>query len=113
MSDATEPSVAVVIRVATPDHPAFQLRKGEEGLSVFDPDAVDPALTEEEILDAFKPGSIVVLRSFSLIALLGLDIVACEGADTLPNRLRIAHRELRPSRGISRGTFKAALRDLE
>lgn len=53
MSDA---GLAVVVRVATPGQPAFQLRKGEQGISVFDPAAVDPPLTEDEILAAFRPG---------------------------------------------------------
>ena len=36
----------MLIRVADPGMPAFQLRKGEPGLSVFDTDAVTPPLTE-------------------------------------------------------------------
>jgi hypothetical protein len=47
----------MAVRVTEPGRPAFQLRKGEEGLSVFDPAAVQPPLTESEILDAFRLGS--------------------------------------------------------
>src|SRR5262245_36958370 len=51
------------IRVGQEGKPAFQLRKGEEGLSVFDLEAVDPPLTESEVLDAFRAGCITVARA--------------------------------------------------
>ena len=50
----------MVLRVTEPGHPTFQLRKGEEGLSVFDPVAVAPPLTTVEILENFRPGSFVI-----------------------------------------------------
>ena len=103
----------VVVRVGTPGSPAFQLRNGEAGLSVFDPSAVDPPLTEEEILDAFRPGSVVVYRTVEQITVLGLEVIPTEGADTLPDRIRAAHREIRPGAGMTRSAFKAALKDLE
>lgn len=53
----------MVVRVDEPGRPSFQLRRGEEGLSVFDPDSVHPPLTEAEILEAFRPGNVVVVRS--------------------------------------------------
>lgn len=109
----TEPVLAVVARVGTLGHPAFQLRKGEEGLSVFDPAAVDPPLTDEEILDAFRPGSVVVYRTVEQITALGLEIIPTEAAETLPLRLRMAHREIRPKPGMSRPAFKTVLKDLE
>ena len=46
--------VAIVVRVGVSNAPAFQLWKGEEGLSVFDPIGVDPPLTESEILESFS-----------------------------------------------------------
>jgi hypothetical protein len=49
----------------------------------------------------------------SRIAAMGLEIVATEGAETLPDRVRVAHREIRPGPGMSRPAFKAALRTLE
>jgi hypothetical protein len=52
----------MVVRVTEPGRPAFLLRKGEEGLSVFDLNAVDPSLTEAEILENFRPGSVLVTR---------------------------------------------------
>jgi hypothetical protein len=109
----TEPVVAVVVRVGTPGLPAFQLRKGEEGLSVFDPTGVDPPLTDEEIIDAFRPDSVVVYRTVDQIAALGLEVVPTEGAETLPDRLRISHREVRPGTGMARAAFKKSLKDLE
>ena len=108
-----EPTVALVARVGSPDAPAFQLRKGEEGLSVFDLDGVAPPLTEDEILDAFRPGSIVVYRTVAEVTDLGLVLVPTDGADVLPGRLRAAHREIRPGPGIARNVFKVTLRKLE
>jgi hypothetical protein len=103
----------MIIRVAEPGRPAFQLRKGEEGLLVFDPDAVNPPLTEAEILGGFRPGSRPVVRSESDIRAKGLTLVPILGADPLPTRLRAAHLEIRPGPGMSRAAFKQALRELE
>ncbi len=108
-----DPPTGRVIRVFTPALPAFQLRKGEEGISVFDPDAVAPPLTEDEILDAFRTGSQSAVRSIQDVAARGLEVVTVEGADVLPDRLRLAHREIRPGPAMSRGDFKKALKELE
>lgn len=108
-----EPVVAVIVRIGTPGLPAFQLRKGEEGLSVFDPAAVDPPLTEEELLDAFRAGSTLVYRPVSQITSLGLELVPVEGAAALPERVRTAHREIRPGSGLGRPAFKERLKELE
>ena len=113
MDDTPTQVVAVVARVGTPDQPAFQLRKGERGLSVFDPSAVDPPLTEAEILEPFRPGSIVLYRRMEQIVAAGLTLVATDGADVLTHRLRVAHREIGPTAGMSRAEFKAALKLLE
>jgi hypothetical protein len=103
----------MVVRVAVPGRPAFQLRKGEEGLSVFDPDAVDPPLTEAEVLSCFRPGSWAIVRSESEIAERGLIVVPVPGAAPLPPRLRNAHAEIRPGPGMTRDQFKQALKGLE
>jgi hypothetical protein len=111
--DDFDPSTPVVVRVATPGSPAFQLRKGEEGLSVFDPAGVDPPLTETEILDSFREGSVLVVRSVEAVFAAGLRIELVEGAGNLPDRLRKAHREMRSGPGMSRPAFKQALKGLE
>lgn len=80
---------------------------------MFDPAAVDPPLTEEEILDAFRSGSTVLYRTIEQIAVLRMDVVPTEGADSLPDRLRASHREIRPRVGQSRSAFKNALKELE
>ncbi len=103
----------IVVRVAEPGGPAFQLRKGEEGISVFNPAAVDPPVTEEEIFDASRPGSAVVARTEDEIAAKGLLVVPIDGADVLPERLRQSHAEIRPSAGMPRPDFKKALKELE
>ena len=104
---------AVVVRVTTPGQPAFQLRKGELGVSVFDPYGVDPPLTEDEILAPFRAGSVVVYRTLEQIAAAGLVVIETPGADVLPDRLRIAHREVTAPPSASRAEFKSALKRLE
>lgn len=103
----------MVVRVGEPGRPAFVLRKGEEGLSVFDPEAVSPPLTEGEILDAFRAGSLVVSRTEAEVAAKGLSIVPIPGAEPLPGRLREAHAEIRPGPNMTRAQFKQALKELE
>src|SRR5215210_745946 len=89
----------VVFRVYTPRLPAFRLRPGEEGLSVFIPELVDPPLTEAEVLHSFRPGSRVARVSVGRIEAQGLVLVTTSGAAVLPARLRAPHAE------ISLGTY--------
>src|SRR5437867_2467169 len=103
----------MVVRVAEPGKPAFQLRKGEEGISVFDLQAVDPALTEAEISSSFRAGSLTIMRSVAEIERMGLQVVPIPGAQPLPERLRNAHAEIRPGPGMTRSQFKQALNELE
>jgi hypothetical protein len=103
----------MVVRVAEPGRPAFQLRKGEAGLSLFDPDLVDPPLAESEILEAFRPGCVLVARSAAEVEAKGLQIVRITGAESLPRRLSEAHVEIRPGAGMTRTEFKQALKELE
>lgn len=113
MDEAPEPSPRSIARIAIPGYPAFQLRKGEEGISVFDMAAVDPVLTTDEILANFRHGSQLILRSIMDILAKGLYVAVIEGAESLPERLRQAHREIRPGAGMTREQFKKALRELE
>lgn len=101
------------IRVTEPGKSGFHLRKGEEGLSVFDTDAVDPALTEAEILEAFRAESQAVSRTREEIEAKGLIVVAVQGASFLPLRLREAHAEIRRGPTMDRARFKKALKELE
>jgi hypothetical protein len=103
----------MVIRVAEPGRPAFQLRKGEEGLSVFLFHAVVPPLEESEVLGAFRPGSVAIVRSMAEIEAKGLAVVSIPGTEPLPARLQQAHGEIRPGPEMSRPQFKAALKELE
>jgi hypothetical protein len=113
MADVPDAVLALVARVGTPGQPAFQLRKGEEGLSVFDPNACEPPLTEAEILEPFRPGSIVLYRTVEQILEAGLGLVATSGAEVLPDRLRAVHREIVAGPAMTRSAFKAALKLLE
>src|SRR5436309_2607646 len=101
------------VRVGEPGHPFFRLRPGEQGLSVFDPFAVTPPLTESEILRSFRPGSSTMVRLGVTIDVVGLLVVPVPGAMALPQRLQDAHAEIRPGPGMSRPQFKKALRSLE
>ncbi len=100
-------------RVGEPGHPFFQLRSGEQGISVFDPFAVDPPLAEQEILHSFRPGSVAVVKSRVTIEAVGLVVIPVAGAMGLPQRLQDAHVEIRPGPGMTRPQFKQALRSLE
>ena len=113
MADDTDHLIAVVARVATPDLPAFQLRKGEIGLSVFDLSAVDPPISESELLESFRSGSIVLYRTLEQVAALGLLLAESDGAETLSDRLKLSHREIVPNRAMTRNQFKATLKLLE
>ena len=104
---------AIVVRVGTLGQPAFQLRKGETGLSVFDPHAADPPLTDEEILEPFRSGSVVVYRTLQEVAEMGLQVIETPGAEALPDRLRLAHREIAAATSMTRPEFKTALKRLE
>src|SRR5947209_3019001 len=96
------------IRVGEPGRPFFQLRPGEEGISVFDAAAVDPPLTDGEILHAFRSGSVLVVRSITTLAAAGLTVVPTPGASHLPPRLQLAHAEIRPGPAMTRPQFKRA-----
>ena len=102
----------MLIRVADPEKPPFQLRKGEEGISVFDTDAVSPSLTEDEILAAFRTGNQIVHISSEQITAIGLAVERVLGAESLPPRLRDAHMEIRPGLNMTRPQFKQALKEL-
>ena len=103
----------MVFRVAEPGKPAFQLRPGEEGLSIFDPGAVDPPLNDTEVLAGFRASSRVVVRTKAEIEAKGMVIVPITGTHLLPPRLREAHAELRPGPTMTRQQFKNALKELE
>ena len=103
----------MIKRVTHPDRPAFQLRKGEEGLSVFVREAVDPPLADEEILAAFRADNIVVSRLESMVEEQGLQLVPSSGSEKLPERLRDSHYEIRAGMNQDRATFKKALTSLE
>ena len=75
--------------------------------------ATDPDLTADEILANFRVGSQLIARSISQIESKGLCVFPVEGAESLPERLRQAHREIRPGPGMTRERFKKALRELE
>jgi hypothetical protein len=114
-TDAAAPSAPprVVVRVATPGQPAFQLRKGEQGLSVFDLQSIVPAVTEAEILAAFQTGSVALTRTVDEIKAAGLELAAVPGDPKLPPRLQQAHAEIVPGPGMTRNQFKTALKGLE
>ena len=100
---------AEIIRVMEPGKPIFQLRQGEQGLSVFDANAVKPI----DVLPNFRPGSQTVTRTVDQVQSCGLMVLCTPGNSALPPRLRDAHREIRPGEGMTRNEFKKALKNLE
>jgi hypothetical protein len=93
--------------------PGISAQEGEEGLSVFRPDSVDPPLDEAEILGSFRPGSIAVVRSVDEIEAKGLTLVSELGSDSLPARLQTSHALILPGLEMTRSEFKQALKELE
>jgi hypothetical protein len=102
-------SPSAVHRVYDERKPKFQLRKGEEGLSVFNADK----LLEADILPNFRPGSRLTTHQSQLIESFGLKIEKTSGDSSLPQKLQENHWEIRPGDGMTRNQFKVALKILE
>jgi hypothetical protein len=108
---------SAVLRVAEEGKPAFQLRSGEKGLSVFDADMVGP----EDVLPSFREGSTTVRRTAEEIEAAGCCAIRTQGDANLPQILQDAHMEIRPGPGLGEGMsekaarkrFKKALKELE
>lgn len=98
-----------VLRVVESGKPQFQLKQGEEGLSVFDSSKVGP----EDILPSFREGSQTVSKSIKEITECGLNCVSTPGHPSLPKKLQDAHMEIRPGEGMTRKQFKKAIKQLE
>ena len=98
-----------VHRVYQPGKPRFQLRQGEEGISLFDAELVTPA----EILPHYRPGSRVTTQEIATIESFGLKVVETPGDPGLPDLLRNNHLEIRPGDAMTRKQFKATLKALE
>jgi hypothetical protein len=64
------------------------IAQGEEGLSVFDAGHVKP----EDILPAFRPGSLVVSRDVEWLESFGLQVVNTPGDPGLPKLCRTTTR---------------------
>jgi hypothetical protein len=103
----------MLIRVTEAGRPAFQLRKGEPAISVFDEDAVESPLSDDEVLAAFRPESGIMRVSVAEIQQVGLALVRVRGAEHLPLRLHEAHTEIHPNPVMTRAEFKRALKELE
>jgi hypothetical protein len=88
--------------------PAFQLRQGELGLSVFDASQVG----ESDILPSFREGSGVTSRTVSEIEGHGLTVEPTPGDQGLPQTLQDAHMEIKPGQDMTRNQFKQAIKKL-
>lgn len=100
---------SAVHRVFEEGKPKFQLKKGEEGLSVFDADKI----LEQEILPTFRPGSRLTTQQRQFIETFGLKIEQTPGDLSLPQKLQENHWEIRPGDEMTRNQFKTALKMLE
>jgi hypothetical protein len=105
----TPETPSAVHRVFREGKPKFQLRKGEEGLSVFDADK----LLEAEILPNFRSGSRLSTQQRQFIESFGLKIEKTPGDSSLPQNLQENHWEIHPGDGMTRNQFKATLRMLD
>jgi hypothetical protein len=95
--------------VYNPGKPRFQLRKGEEAISVFDAEKATPA----DILPSFRSGSLISTHAISTIESFGLVVLHTPGDPKLPQLLQDNHMDIRPVDGMNRDQFKAALKALE
>ena len=78
------PAIPLAVhRVFEEGKPKFQLRKGEEGLSVFDADL----LLEGEVLANFRPGSRATTLPLRTIGSFRLRIEKTPGDERLPKNL--------------------------
>src|SRR5438093_11505294 len=103
----------MLVRISEPGKPAFKWRKGEHGISVFDRDGSDPPLGDEELLEVFRDGRVLVERTTQDIEAPGLIVVPISGAPSLPVRRQTAHAEIRCSSGMARNEFQKRLTELE
>ncbi len=108
-SNAANEGPAAIHRVFEEGKPKFQLRKGEEGLSVFDADVISP----QDILPSFRPGSRLTTQQREFLESRGFKIRQTPGDDNLPQILRDNHYEIGPGGDMTRNQFKAALKRLE
>jgi len=98
-----------VHRVFEKGKPRFQLRQGEEGVSVFDARKVKP----EDILPSFREGSLVTTQDTETIESFGLQVVKTPGDPRLPRLLQENHAVILAGNGMTRKQFKQALKALE
>jgi molybdopterin-binding protein len=105
---ASELVDGAVSRVTTSGVPAFQLRQGEQGLSVFDASKVGPT----DILSSFREGSGLVTKPISEIQGHGLTVEPTPGDPSLPQNLQDAHMEIKPGPDMTRNQFKQAVKKL-
>ena len=98
-----------VHRIYQPGKPRFQLRQGEEAISVFDAESVAPA----DVFPSFRPGNLIITVEIAMIESFGLMVAKTPGDPTLPDILQENHLDIQPREGMTRKQFKAALRALE
>src|SRR4051812_10887567 len=101
-SDVSGEKPARVHRVFEKGKPRFQLRQGEEGVSVFDARKVKP----EDILPSFREGSLITTQDTEWIESFGLRVVKTPGDLQLPRLLRDNHAVIGPGEGMTRKQFK-------
>lgn len=99
-------------RVATPGKKAFELRQGENGISVFHQKGLDPHISDAELLEEFREDSRIVKISYKDLIRMGFTVEWVEGDEALPQRLREAHYEIRPGEGMNRNAFKKKIKEL-
>jgi len=98
-----------VKRVYVNGYPQYQLRQGEEGLSIF-----DAKISDADILGKFRSGSMIEIKRTDEIESKGLIVLQTHGdcAHFQNDELEDNHCEIRPGPGMNRSQFKVTLKTL-
>lgn|GEM_PF-2755703 len=96
-------------RVYENGHPKYQLRQGEEGLSIF-----DAKISDADILGKFRTGNKIEMKSIDEIESKDLRVLQTHGdcVHFQNDELEDNHWEIRPGPDMNRSQFKVVLKTL-
>lgn len=98
-----------VSRVVEEGQPKYQLKSGEEGLSVF------ANMSDQEVMDSanWRDGSSIDKKSVADLEDKGLTVEQTHGdCDFLDDKGQDNHFEIRPGQGMTRNEFKKIIKEL-
>jgi YD repeat-containing protein len=111
--DNDDDETTIFLRATNPGDGDFERRDGEPlDISVFKNTAVDPPITDAEVLESFtKPGTGVTRVTEAEIEAADLVVVPTFGDASLPPRLREAHQSIQPKPGSGEKLTKNQRKD--